>query len=99
MCIRDRVKQSIDAGISIDEVLEVWEAKQWVTWTHSYYAKEIANDIKAQTQTAKTLKGVQASHEAVKDNNWDDLEMTDTVREMVEISYKSRMNEASKGGN
>jgi len=42
---------------------------------------------------------VQASQEPVKDNDWNGLEMTDTVREMVEISYKSRMNEANKGGN
>jgi hypothetical protein len=94
-----QVKYSVDAGISIDEVLEVWEAKQWVTWTHSYYAKEIANDIQAQSQTAKTLKGVQASQKTVPDNDWNGLEMTDTVREMVEISYKSRMNETNKGGN
>jgi len=94
-----QVKQSIDAGISIDEVLEVWEAKQWVTWTHAYYAKEIASDLKAQSQTAKNLKSVQASQQSVKDNDWNNLEMTDTVREMLEISYKDRMNEANKRGN
>ncbi len=93
-----QVKYSVDAGISIDEVLEVWEAKQWVTWTHSYYSKEIASDIKAQSQTAKDLKNAQAVQESGKDNNWDDLEMTDTVREMLEISYKDRMNETNKGG-
>lgn len=94
-----QVKYSTDAGISIDEVLEKWEAKQWVTWTHSYYAKEIASDIKAQSQTAKDLKRVQASQQPVKDNDWNNLEMTDTVREMLEISYKGRMNETNKGGN
>lgn len=95
----EQVKYSIDASITVDEVLEVWEAKQWVTWTHSYYAKEIASDIKAQSQTAKDLKSSQASQESVKDNNWDDLEMTDTAREIIEISYKSRMNETSRGDN
>jgi hypothetical protein len=95
-----QVKYSIDAGISIDEVLEVWEGKQWVTWTHSYYSKEIASDIKAQTQTAKDLQSVQAGQERVRDNDFNDLgEMTDTVREMLEISYKSRMNETNKRGN
>ena len=92
-----QVKHSIDAGITVDEVLEVWEGKQWRSWTHSYYAKEIASDIKAQSQTAKDLKRVQASQEPVKDNNWNNLEMTDTVREMLEISYKGRMNETNKG--
>ena len=93
-----QVKYSVDADISIDEVLEKWEGKQWVTWTHSYYSKEIASDIKAQSQTAKDLKNAQAVQESGKDNNWDDLEMTDTVREMLEISYKDRMNETNKGG-
>jgi hypothetical protein len=92
-----QVKYSTDAGISIDEVLEVWEGKQWVTWTHAYHAEKIAKDIKAQTQTAKDLKREQASQENKKDNDWNNLEMTDTVREMLEISYKDRMNEANKG--
>jgi hypothetical protein len=95
-----QVKYSVDAGISIDEVLEVWEAKQWVTWTHAYHAEQIARNIKAQSQTAKTLRSVQASQESVKDNDWNDLgEMTDNVREILTMSYKSRMNEANKGGN
>jgi hypothetical protein len=94
-----QVKYSTDAGVTVDEVLEVWEGKQWVTWTHSYYSKEIASDIKAQSQTAKDLNRVQASQERVRDNDWNDLEMTDTVREMLEISYKDRMKEANKGGN
>ncbi len=94
-----QVKYSIDAGITVDEVLEVWEGKQWRSWTHSYYSKEIASDIKAQSQTAKNLKSVQASQESGKNNDWNDLEMTDTAREMIELSYKSRMNETNKGGN
>jgi hypothetical protein len=43
-----QVKYSTDAGISIDEVLEVWEGKQWVTWTHSYYAKKLQSNDKPQ---------------------------------------------------
>lgn len=95
-----QVKHSLDAGISIDEVLEVWEGKQWVTWTHAYHAEQIAKNMKAQSQTAKDLKSVQASQERVRDNDWNDLgEVTDNVREILTMSYKSRMNETNKGGN
>lgn len=43
-----QVKYSVDAGITVDEVLEVWEGKQWVTWTHAYYAKERQSNAKPQ---------------------------------------------------
>ena len=94
-----QIKLSLDNGIHMKELLEAWEGNGWIKWMNAWYAKEIANDLKAQSQTAKTLKSVQASQEPVKNNDWNGLEMTDTVREMVEISYKSRMNEANKGGN
>lgn len=94
-----QVKYSTDAGISIDEVLEVWEGKQWVTWTHSYYAKEIANDIKAQSQTAKDLKRVQASQESVKDNDWDNFEITPLVKDLVQFSIDEKIEQSKKGGN
>ena len=94
-----QVKYSIDAGISIDEVLEVWEGKQWVTWTHSYYAKEIASDIKAQSQTAKDLKRVQASQESVKDNDWDNFEITPLVKDLVQFSIDEKIEQSKKGGN
>jgi len=94
-----QVKYSLDAGISIDEVLEKWEAKQWVTWTHSYYAKEIASDIKAQSQTAKDLKRVQASQEDVKDNDWDNFVITPLVKSMVEDTIKDKIEQSKKGGN
>ena len=94
-----QVKYSLDAGISIDEVLEVWEGKQWVTWTHSYYSKEIASDIKAQTQTAKNLKHVQASQEDVKDNDWDNFVITPLVKSMVEDTIKDKIEQSKKGGN
>lgn len=93
-----QVKYSIDAGISIDEVLEVWEGKQWVTWTHSYYSKEIASDIKAQSQTAKDLKRVQASQEDVKDNDWDNFVITPLVKSMVEDTIKDKIEQSKKGG-
>jgi len=93
------VKQSIDAGISIDEVLEVWEGKQWRSWTHSYHAEQISRDIKAQTQTAKNLKSVQASQERVKDNNWDNLVITPLVKSMVEDTIKDKIEQSKKGGN
>jgi len=70
-----QVKYSTDANITVDEVLEVWEAKQWVTWTHSYYAKEIANDIKAQSQTAKNLKSVKFSEAKHKNNDWENINL------------------------
>ena len=94
-----QVKYSIDAGISIDEVLEVWEGKQWVTWTHSYYSKEIANDIKAQTQTAKNLKSVQAGQEDVRDNDWDNFEITPLVKDLVQFSIDEKIEQSKKGGN
>jgi hypothetical protein len=94
-----QVKYSIDAGITVDEVLEVWEGKQWVTWTHSYYAKEIASDIKAQSQTAKNLKSVQASQEDVKDNDWDNFVITPLVKSMVEDTIKDKIEQSKKGGN
>jgi len=70
-----QVKYSTDANITVDEVLEVWEAKQWVTWTHSYYAKEIANDIKAQSQTAKNLKSVKYNEAKNKNNDWENINL------------------------
>ncbi len=94
-----QVKQSIDAGISIDEVLDVWEGKQWRSWTHSYYAKEIASDIKAQSQTAKNLKGVQASQESVKDNDWDNFKITPLVKDLVQFSIDEKIEQSKKGGN
>ncbi len=94
-----QVKYSLDANISIDEVMEVWEAKQWVTWTHRYYAKEIANDIKAQSQTAKDLKRVETSQEDVKDNDWDNFVITPLVKSMVEDTIKDKIEQSKKGGN
>jgi hypothetical protein len=94
-----QVKYSVDAGISIDEVLEVWEGKQWVTWTHAYYAKEIASDIKAQSQTAKDLKSVQSSQEDVQDNDWDNFVITPLVKSMVEDTIKEKIEQSKKGGN
>jgi len=94
-----QVKYSLDAGISIDEVLEVWEGKQWVTWTHAYYAKEIASDIKAQSQTAKDLKRVQASQEDVPDNDWDNFKITPLVKDLVQFSINDKIEQSKKGGN
>ncbi len=94
-----QVKYSVDAGISIDEVLEVWEAKQWVTWTHSYYSKEIASDIKAQSQTAKNLKNAQAVQEDKKDNDWDNFEITPLVKDLVQFSINDKIEQSKKGGN
>ena len=94
-----QVKYSIDAGITVDEVLEVWEGKQWRSWTHSYYSKEIASDIKAQSQTAKNLKSVQASQESVKDNDWDNFVITPLVKSMVEDTIKDKIEQSKKGGN
>lgn len=94
-----QVKHSVDAGISIDEVLEVWEGKQWRSWTHSYYSKEIASDIKAQSQTAKDLKRVQASQESVKDNDWDNFEITPLVKDLVQFSINDKIEQTNKGGN
>jgi len=94
------IKTSIDAGIPTQEIFAVWEGKGWIAWMHAWHAEKIARDIKAQSQTAKDLQRVQASQERVKNNDFNDLgEMTDTVREMLEISYKGRMNEINKGGN
>jgi hypothetical protein len=94
-----QIKLSLDNGIHMKELLEAWEGNGWIKWMNAWYAKEIASDLKAQSQTAKTLKSVQAVQESKKDNNWEDLKMTDTAREMIEISYKSRMNETNKVGN
>ncbi len=70
-----QVKYSLDAGISIDEVLEVWEGKQWVTWTHAYHAEQIAKNIKAQSQTAKDLKTVKFNKSKQKNNDWENLDL------------------------
>jgi hypothetical protein len=70
-----QVKHSIDAGITVDEVLEVWEGKQWRSWTHAYYAKEIASDIKAQSQTAKDLKSVKFNEAKRKNNDWENINL------------------------
>ena len=70
-----QVKYSIDAGITVDEVLEVWEGKQWRSWTHSYYAKEIASDIKVQSQTAKNLESVKFNEAKRKNNDWENIDL------------------------
>ena len=70
-----QVKYSLDAGISIDEVLEVWEGKQWVTWTHAYHAEQIAKNMKAQSQTAKNLKSVKFNEAKQRNNNWENIDL------------------------
>lgn len=94
-----QVKDSIDAGITVDELLEVWEGKQWCSWTHAYYAEQIAKNMKAQSQTAKNLKRVQASQESVKDNDWDNFVITPLVKSMVEDTIKDKIEQSKKGGN
>lgn len=93
------IKTSIDAGIPMQEIFAVWEGKGWIQWTHAWHAEKIASDIKAQSQTAKDLKRVQASQEDVPDNDWDKFKITPLVKDLVQFSINDKIEQSKKGGN
>jgi hypothetical protein len=97
--ILPEIKISLDSGIPMQEIFAVWEGKGWIQWTHAWHAEKIASDIKAQSQTAKNLKSMQASQERVKDNDWDNFVITPLVKSMVEDTIKDKIEQSKKGGN
>mgnify|MGYP003644620491 CR=1 FL=1 len=44
--------KSLNAGISINEVLTAWEDKVWKAWTHRYYANELAQEEQFEKKNA-----------------------------------------------
>tara|TARA_R110002020_G_scaffold444120_1_gene655459 strand:- start:1579 stop:2535 length:957 start_codon:yes stop_codon:yes gene_type:complete len=70
-----QIKLSLDNGIPIKELLEAWEGNGWIKWMHAWYAKEIASDIKAQSQTAKNLKSVKFNEAKQKNNDWENIDL------------------------